>query len=189
MEALKERIRREGRNLGNGILKVDSFLNHQVDPALMLAVGGALAAHFGAMGINKVLTAEISGIAPAFTTALALGVPVVYARKTRPVTMPEQVYRETAPSHTKGVDVELLVSPEFLGPGDKLLIVDDFLARGKTIDALVRLAQQAGAEIKGVGVVIEKAFEGGRSELAYLNVPVHSLAVITRMADGEISFG
>jgi len=189
VEALKERIRREGRNLGNGILKVDSFLNHQVDPALMLAVGGALAAHFGAMGINKVLTAEISGIAPAFTTALALGVPVVYARKTRPVTMPEQVYRETAPSHTKGVDVELLVSPEFLGPGDKLLIVDDFLARGKTIDALVRLAQEAGAEIKGVGVVIEKAFEGGRSELAYLNVPVHSLAVITRMADGEISFG
>lgn len=189
MEALKERIRREGRNLGNGILKVDSFLNHQVDPALMLAVGGALAAHFGAMGINKVLTAEISGIAPALTTALALGVPVVYARKTRPVTMPRQVYRETAPSHTKGVDVELLVSPEFLGPGDRVLIIDDFLARGKTIDALVRLAQAAGAEIKGVGVVIEKAFEGGRSELAYLNVPIYSLAVITRMANSEIVFG
>jgi xanthine phosphoribosyltransferase len=94
VEALKERIRREGKNLGNGILKVDSFINHQVDPALMLAIGGALAAHFGAMGINKVLTAEISGIAPAFTTALALGVPVVYARKTKPVTMPEQVYRQ-----------------------------------------------------------------------------------------------
>ena len=188
MEALKERIRREGRNLGNGILKVDSFLNHQVDPALMLAVGGALAARFGAMGINKVLTAEISGIAPALTTALALGVPVVYARKTRPVTMPKQVYHETAPSHTKGIDVELMVSPEFLGPQDKVLIIDDFLARGKTIDALVRLAQAAQAEIKGVGVVIEKAFEGGRSELAYLKVPVHSLAVIARMEDGEITF-
>jgi len=188
LEALKERIRREGRNLGNGILKVDSFLNHQVDPALMLAVGGALAARFGAMGINKVLTAEISGIAPALTTALALGVPVVYARKTRPVTMPRQVYRETAPSHTKGIDVELMVSPEFLGPQDKVLIIDDFLARGKTIDALVRLAQAAQAEIKGVGVVIEKAFEGGRLELAYLKVPVHSLAVIARMEDGEITF-
>jgi xanthine phosphoribosyltransferase len=188
LEALKERIRREGRNLGNGILKVDSFLNHQVDPALMLAVGGALAARFGAMGINKVLTAEISGIAPALTTALALGVPVVYARKTRPVTMPKQVYHETAPSHTKGIDVELMVSPEFLGPQDKVLIIDDFLARGKTIDALVRLAQAAQAEIKGVGVVIEKAFEGGRSELAYLKVPVHSLAVIARMEDGEITF-
>jgi xanthine phosphoribosyltransferase len=188
VEALKERIRREGKNLGNGILKVDSFINHQVDPALMLAIGGALAAHFGAMGINKVLTAEISGIAPALTTALALGVPIVYARKTKPVTMPEQVYRQLAPSHTKGEYVELMASPEFLGPGDKLLIVDDFLARGKTIDALARLAIDAGAEIKGVGAVIEKAFEGGREELAYLNVPIYSLAVIREMNDQEIIF-
>jgi xanthine phosphoribosyltransferase len=188
VEALKERIRREGKNLGNGILKVDSFINHQVDPGLMLAIGGALAAHFGAMGINKVLTAEISGIAPALTTALALGVPIVYARKTKPVTMPEQVYRQLAPSHTKGEYVELMTSPEFLGPGDKLLIVDDFLARGKTIDALARLALDAGAEIKGVGAVIEKAFEGGREELAYLNVPIYSLAVIREMNDQEIIF-
>ena len=114
MEALKERIRREGKNLGNGILKVDSFLNHQVDPALMLAAGGALAAHFGAMGITKVLTAEISGIAPALTTALALGVPVVYGRKTKPITMPNQVFVQSAPSHTKGQEVYLMVSPEFL---------------------------------------------------------------------------
>jgi xanthine phosphoribosyltransferase len=189
MEALKERIRREGRNLGNGILKVDSFINHQVDPAMMLAAGGALAAHFGAMGINKVLTAEISGIAPALTTALALGVPVVYARKTKPVTMPKQVYSETAPSHTKGEYVELMASPEFLGPGDKVLIIDDFLARGKTIDALARLAIDAGAEIKGIGAVIEKAFEGGREELSYLKVPIHSLAVITEMTNGDIIFG
>jgi xanthine phosphoribosyltransferase len=188
VEALKERIRREGRNLGSGILKVDSFINHQVDPALMLAIGGALAAHFGAMGINKVLTAEISGIAPALTTALALGVPVVYARKTKPVTMPDLVYRESAPSHTKGEYVELMASPEFLGPDDKVLIIDDFLARGKTIDALARLAIDAGAEIKGVGAVIEKAFEGGRDELAYLNVPIYSLAVIQEMMHDEIVF-
>jgi xanthine phosphoribosyltransferase len=188
VEALKERIRREGKNLGNGILKVDSFINHQVDPALMLAIGGALAAHFGAMGINKVLTAEISGIAPALTTALALGVPIVYARKTKPVTMPQQRYRQTAPSHTKGEFVELMVSPEFLGPNDKVLIIDDFLARGKTIDALARLAIEARAEIKGVGAVIEKAFEGGRAELAYLNVPIYSLAVITQMTGDEIIF-
>jgi xanthine phosphoribosyltransferase len=188
VEALKERIRREGKNLGNGILKVDSFINHQVDPALMLAIGGALAAHFGAMGINKVLTAEISGIAPALTTALALGVPIVYARKTKPVTMPEQRYRQTAPSHTKGEFVELMVSPEFLGPGDKVLIIDDFLARGKTIDALARLVIEARAEIKGVGAVIEKAFERGRAELAYLNVPIYSLAVITQMTGDEIIF-
>ena len=111
MEALKQRIRTEGVNLGGGILKVDSFINHQVDPALMLAVGGALAAHFGAMGITKVLTAEISGIAPALTTALALGVPVVYGRKTKPITMPDDAFIASAPSHTKGKEVNLMVSP------------------------------------------------------------------------------
>ena len=188
MEALKERIRREGVNLGGGILKVDSFINHQVDPALMLAVGGALAAHFGAMGITKVLTAEISGIAPALTTALALGVPVVYGRKTKPITMPEKIFIASAPSHTKGKEVELMVSPEFLSSKDKVLIIDDFLATGHTILALVRLAQQAGAEVVGVGAVIEKSFEGGRAQLEALGLRVRSLAVIKAMTDGEIIF-
>ncbi len=188
MEALKERIRREGQNLGNGILKVDSFLNHQVDPALMLAVGGALAAHFGALGITKVLTAEISGIAPALTTALALGVPVVYGRKTKPITMPEDIFVASAPSHTKGKEVRLMVSPEFLGQEDKILVIDDFLATGNTIMALVRLAQQAGAEVIGVGAVIEKSFEGGRARLEARNLRVRSLAVIAKMTDDEIIF-
>ncbi len=188
MEALKERIRREGQNLGNGILKVDSFINHQVDPALMLAVGGALAAHFGALGITKVLTAEISGIAPALTTALALGVPVVYGRKTKPITMPDDVYTSAAPSHTKGEEVHLMVSPEFIGPADKLIIIDDFLATGHTIMALIRLAQQSGAEVIGVGAVIEKAFEGGRARLEAMDLRVRSLAVIEKMTEDEIIF-
>ncbi|MCB0155372.1 MAG: xanthine phosphoribosyltransferase [Anaerolineae bacterium] len=188
MEALKQRIRQQGQNLGNGILKVDSFLNHQVDPALMLAVGGALAAHFGALGITKVLTAEISGIAPALTTALALGVPVVYGRKSKPITMPDEVFIATAPSHTKGKEVQLMVSPEFLGAADKVLIIDDFLATGYTIQALVRLAQQAGAEVIGVGAVIEKSFEGGRAKLEEQGIRVRSLAVIEKMTDDEIFF-
>ena len=188
MEALKQRILSEGQNLGGGILKVDSFLNHQVDPALMLAVGGALAAHFGALGITKVLTAEISGIAPALTTALALGVPVVYGRKTKPITMPEDIYIQSAPSHTKGKEVHLMVSPEFMGSEDKVLIIDDFLATGNTIMALVRLAQQAGAEVIGVGAVIEKSFEGGRAELEAQGIRVRSLAVIQEMTDTEIIF-
>jgi xanthine phosphoribosyltransferase len=188
MEALKERIRREGVNLGKGILKVDSFINHQVDPALMLAAGGALAAHFGAMGITKVLTAEISGIAPALTTALALGVPVVYGRKTKPITMPQNVYTATAPSHTKGKEISLMISPEFLDNRDKVLIIDDFLATGHTIMALVRLAQQAGADVLGVGAVIEKSFEGGRAQLEALGLRVRSLAVIEAMTDEEIVF-
>ena len=188
MEALKQRILNEGQNLGGGILKVDSFLNHQVDPALMLAVGGALAAHFGALGITKVLTAEISGIAPALTTALALGVPVVYGRKTKPITMPEDIYIQSAPSHTKGKEVQLMVSPEFMGAEDKVLIIDDFLATGHTIMALVRLAQQAGAEVIGVGAVIEKSFEGGRAALEAQGIRVRSLAVIKEMTDTEIIF-
>jgi xanthine phosphoribosyltransferase len=188
MEALKERIRREGVNLGGGILKVDSFINHQVDPALMLAVGGALAAHFGAMGITKVLTAEISGIAPALTTALALGVPVVYGRKTKPITMPDDAFIASAPSHTKGQEVSLMVSPEFLHSRDKVLIIDDFLATGNTIMALVQLARQAGAEVVGVGAVIEKSFEGGRASLEAMGIRVRSLAVIEAMTDDEIIF-
>lgn len=186
MELLKERIAREGVNMGHGILKVDSFINHQVDPALMLAVGGALAARFAHLGANKIVTAEISGIAPALTTGLALGIPVVYARKTKPVTMHPNAMRASAPSHTKGVMTELMVSPEFLGPRDHVLVIDDFLARGKTIRALVDLVLDAGAQLVGIGAVIEKRFEGGREELADLNVPVETLAIITSMDNGKI---
>ncbi len=188
MDLLKERILREGKNLGRGILKVDTFLNHQVDPALMLEVGRELAARFADSTVTKVLTAEISGIAPALTTALALDVPVVYARKTKPITMTDPVFVEAAPSHTKGVAIFLMTSPEFLGPGDRILIVDDFLATGQTICALVRMVQHAGAELVGIGAVIEKAFEGGRQVLEPLGVPVHALAVISDMRDGRIAF-
>ncbi|MCS7285583.1 MAG: xanthine phosphoribosyltransferase [Anaerolineae bacterium] len=189
MEILKERILREGKNLGGGILKVDSFINHQVDPRLMVEVGQELARRFAHLEITKVLTAEISGIAPALTTALALGVPLVYARKTRPITMVNGAYRQLAPSHTKGRMVELMVSVEFLKPGDKVLIVDDFLATGQTIEALVRIVEMSGATLVGIGAVIEKTFEGGRERLRYLNVPIESLVKITDMADGRIVFG
>lgn len=186
MLSLNDRIRREGKNLGRGILKVDSFINHQVDPMLMLSVGQAMAARFYNRGVTKVLTAEISGIAPALTTALALQIPVVYARKTMPVTMHPNAITASAPSHTKGDTVELMVSPEFLGPGDRVLIIDDFLASGHTIKALVELAQLAGATIVGIGAVIEKAFENGRDQLDHLGVPIEALAVITSMDDGKI---
>lgn len=188
MELLKQRIMAEGRNLGRGILKVDSFINHQVDPVLMLEVGKALAARFADAGVTKVITAEISGIAPALTTALALGVPIVYARKSRPITMPTGAYRDTAPSHTKGHEVELLVSPEFLDARDRVLLIDDFLATGQTIAALVRIVEQAGATLVGIGAVIEKTFEGGRALLQPLGVPIESLVIITGMENGRIEF-
>ncbi len=188
MQALKQRILAEGRNLGQGILKVDSFVNHQVDPALMVEVGRALADRFRDAGVTKVITAEISGIAPALTTALALGVPVVYARKSKPITMSNGAYRDTAPSHTKGHLVELFVSPEYLGPQARVLLVDDFLATGQTIAALVRIVEQAGATLVGIGTVIEKRFEGGRELLQPLGVPIESLAIITSMENGRIEF-
>jgi xanthine phosphoribosyltransferase len=188
MKALKERILRDGEDLGRGILKVDKFINHQVDPALMLEAGRELAACFADIGATKVLTAEISGIAPALTTALALDIPLVYARKTKPITMTEPVYVEAAPSHTKGVSVFLMASPEFLGPGDRVLIIDDFLASGQTINALVRMVRHAGADLVGIGALIEKAFEAGRAKLEPLGVPLHALAVIADMSNGQITF-
>jgi xanthine phosphoribosyltransferase len=188
MEQLVDRIRREGRNLGNGILKVDGFINHQVDPALMDACGKEFARRFGGVGATKVLTAEISGIAPALTTALHLGLPVVYARKTKPITMPDQVFLTLSPSHTKGRMVELIISPEYLSGGERVLIIDDFLASGATILGLVRLAQVAGAEVIGIGALVEKTFEGGRTALAHLNVPVESLARICSLEGDKILF-
>jgi xanthine phosphoribosyltransferase len=186
---LIERIRRDGRNLGNGILKVDGFINHQVDPALMDACGQELASRFVNLGATKVLTAEISGIAPALMTARYLHLPVVYARKTKPITMPDQVFLTLAPSHTKGRMVELIVSPEYLAGHEKVLIIDDFLASGATIMGLVRLAQTAGASVVGVGALIEKVFEGGRALLRPIGIPVESLVCITSMDDGQIIFG
>ncbi len=188
MDILKQRILQEGKHLGHGILKVDSFINHQVDAGLMMLLGREFARRFGYLHPTKVLTAEISGIAPALATAFALDVPLLYARKTRPITMPENAYREVAPSHTKGKVVELMVSPEFLGPEDRVLIVDDFLATGQTIMALVRIVEKAGATLVGVGAVIEKAFEGGRALLEPLGIPVESLVVIERFENGDIVF-
>lgn len=188
MQQLRERIEKEGQNLGGGILKVDGFINHQVDARLMDACGAEFAALFKDLGATKILTAEISGIAPAVMTAKHLGLPVVYARKTKPITMPDQVFLTLAPSHTKGRTVELIVSPEYLAGGEKVLIIDDFLASGATILGLVRLAQTAGARLVGIGALIEKTFEGGRAALEALGVPVVSLVAIANMDDGRIEF-
>jgi xanthine phosphoribosyltransferase len=188
MEALKARILAEGRDLGSGILKVDSFINHQVDVALMKECGEELARRFASVHITKVVTVEISGIAPAIMTAMALGVPIVYARKTRPITMPDLIYLTTAPSHTKGLMVDLMISPEYLRKGDRVLIVDDFLASGQTILALIKLLRAAGTIVVGIGAVVEKTFEGGREALKDVGVPIESLAIIKEMKDGEITF-
>ena len=187
MKALVERIRNEGKNLGRGILKVDGFVNHQLDPELTMEMGRCFAQRFaaaGVTGITKIITAEVSGIAPALTTGIVLGVPIIYARKTRPITMPSGFFSARAPSHTKGGVVDLIVSPEYLEPADRVLLIDDFLATGQTIDALASLVADCGATLCGIGCIIEKSFEGGRQQLAHLAVPIVALATIESM-DGD----
>lgn len=185
---LVARIAAEGRSLGNGILKVDGFINHRLEPKLTLEMGRIFAERFAAAGVsdvNKVVTAEVSGIAPALTTGMALGVPVVYARKKRPVTMAD-VLGAHAPSRTKGGVTPLYLSPEYVGPGDRVLLIDDFLASGRTILALAELIARCGAELLGVGCVIEKTFEPGRAALSPLGVPVVSLAAVTHLGEDGV---
>ena len=186
MRALKQRISEGAQNLGDGILNVTGFINHQVDVALMDRCGRELAGRFADAGATKVLTAETSGIAPALTTALHLGVLMVYARKAKPITLPERVFHTRAPSHTGGSDGELIVSPEYLRPEDRVLIVDDFLAFGHTVIALARLVRMAEATLVGVGVLVEKSFEEGRIACGPLQVPVEALATVVDMRAGRI---
>ncbi len=191
MQALKERIQAEGRNLGSGILKIDSLLNHQLYPDLMYRMGEEMAQRFSGVKVDRILTAEISGIAPALMTGYVMKVPVVYARKLKPITMSGPVFLETAPSHTKGGEVNLLVSAEFLLPDQDVLIIDDFLATGQTLRALVRMVESAQSRVAGVGVVVEKTFEGGRAFMrakGYAHLPVEALCTIVSMENGTIQF-
>lgn len=189
MQALVDRIRRDGRNLGQNILKVDGFINHQLDPVLTMEMGKAFVQAFQAAGVEnvtKVITAEVSGIAPALAVGYQLNAPVIYARKKRPITMPNNVYEAEAPSPTKGGVVRLIVSPEYLFPTDRVLLIDDFLASGLTIEALAGLVARCGATLCGIGCVIEKAFQEGRQRLAHLHVPIVTLAVIESMEGDQI---
>ena len=136
---------------------------------------------------SKVARGDLPEFA-ALATASVLSLPVVYARKTKPITMPDQIFLTLAPSHTKGRTVELIVSPEYLGREERVLIIDDFLASGQTIMGLVRLASAAGASVVGIGALIEKRFEGGRALLSSLSVPIEALAVIISMEAGRIEF-
>lgn len=179
MKELEERIAQEGTFLPGGILKVDSFLNHQVDPLLMQRTGQEIARLFRDVKIDKVLTIEASGIAPAMAAALSLGVPMVFAKKAKPNTM-ENCYQTTVHSATKSKNYELLVSKQFLKNGDLVLLVDDFLANGNATMALLDLCQQAGANVVGAAYLIEKEFMGGRKLVQEHNpgLRIESLAIV-----------
>ena len=184
MNALIQRIRLEGTPLGHGnvgIVKLDSLINHQLDPQLTLEMGQAFKARLeaaGVSGVTRVLTVEVSGIAAALTTALAYGVPMVYARKTRPITLSPDPYTAGAVSRTKGNEVTLSVSRDFLSSSDRVIIIDDFLASGKTLMAMVDIVRQSGAVLLGLGGIVEKTYDGGRALLEPLGIPIVSLACI-----------
>ena len=181
MHELDQRILAEAVYLGNGIVKLDSFLNHRIDTILMTRIGKELARQLlegGASSVNKVVTAETSGIAPALTTAQALGVPMVFARKKRPVTLVGDCYQSSARSHTKGELATLHISGEYLSPDDRVVIIDDFLGTGDTAEAMLDLVEQSGATLCGIGYVIEKVFEHGRDHMREIEAPVVALARI-----------
>jgi xanthine phosphoribosyltransferase len=188
MKLLLERITRDGKYLGNGILKVDAFMNHQIDSLLMQSIGEEFARRFARCKATRILTAETSGIAPALAAGIALKLPVVFARKHKPITMAGEPFRQEAKSHTKGGTVELIVSSEYLTASDQVLIIDDFLASANTILALEKLVASSGAKLVGIGAVIEKAFQGGRALLSDLHVPIESLAVIEKFDGDKIVF-
>jgi xanthine phosphoribosyltransferase len=189
MQLLKDRIIKDGQIIGSEILKVDSFLNHQIDVALVLELGKELARRFAGLGINKILTIESSGIAIACATAMHMdGLPVVFAKKAAPNTMTDGYYSVEVTSFTKRTVSSVMVSKKYLGKDDKVLIVDDFLAHGEAAIGLAKLAVLAGAEVKGIGVAVEKEFQGGSAKLREKGYRVESLAVITSMKDGQITF-
>jgi xanthine phosphoribosyltransferase len=185
MDLLKNRIVSEGRIIGTDILKVDSFLNHQIDPNIMQEVGKAFAEAFSGENITKVLTIESSGIAPALSTALCLGVPVIFARKTTSRNLDIDTYISTVHSFTKGTDYVIRVSKRYLDEKDTVLLIDDFLAKGCALKGLIDIVGQSGAKLAGAGIVIEKGFQEGGALIRGLGIRVHSLAIVKEMSEKE----
>lgn len=188
MDQLKQRIRTQGRILPNAVLKVDSFLNHQLDPMLLEAIGSAFALRFTQERIDKVLTVEASGIPIALFTAKALGVNALFAKKFPINKQFDDGYTTLVTSYTKGTSHQIHVDAAFLSPGERVLIVDDFLANGEAALGLIRLVEQAQAIVVGVGIVIEKGFQPGGQRLRQVGIRVESLAIIASMDEQGITF-
>lgn len=188
MKLLKDKVMAEGIVLGENVLKVDSFLNHQMDPVLMREVGSEFARRFAGEGVTKVLTIESSGIAPAIMTSLELGVPMIFARKHKSLTLKDDILVEKVYSFTKRESNEITVSRKFLHPEDRVLIIDDFLANGEAAFGLARIVEQVGASVVGVGIVIEKSFQPGARLLEEAGYRVESLVRIASLENGTVAF-
>ena len=183
MELLKQRIRQDGTVKGNDVLKVDSFLNHQMDVALFEEIGREFQRRFADCGVNKILTIEASGIGIACITAQSFHCPVLFAKKSQTKNIAGEVYTTKVESFTHGKVYDVIVSKKFLGPDDTVLIIDDFLANGAALEGLIDLVNQAGARLAGAGIVIEKAFQPGGDRLRAKGVRVESLARVKSMSE------
>lgn len=188
MNTLKEKIKSDGTALSESVLKVDSFLNHQIDPQLMKEIGEEFAGRFASENITRILTIESSGIAPAVMAGIVLNVPVVFARKRKSLTLSGDLYSAKVHSFTKNETNDISISKAFLEEGDTVLIIDDFLANGQALLGLIDIVEQAGAALAGAGIVIEKGFQSGGAELRKRGVRVESLAIIRSLKEGTIEF-
>ena len=188
MKLLEDRIRSDGEVLPGNVLKINSFLNHQVDPELMKKVGEEFSHLFKDSGITKVLTCEASGIAPGVMTAYELHVPLVFARKKKPATLNDAVYWADVYSYTKKVTNQICVEQKFLDQDDCLLIIDDFLANGEAVKGMINIANQAGAQIAGVGIVVAKTFQGGSKWIKNHGYHLEALAEIDSLANNQVHF-
>ena len=183
MELLKQRIRQDGVVKGTDVLKVDSFLNYQMDVALFEEIGREFQRRFCDCGVNKILTIEASGIGIACVTAQFFHCPVIFAKKSQTKNIAGEVYNTKVESFTHGRVYDVIVAKQFLGPGDRVLIIDDFLANGAALEGLIDLVNQAGAELVGAGIVIEKAFQPGGARIRAKGIRVESLAKVKSMSE------
>jgi xanthine phosphoribosyltransferase len=188
MDLLKKRIQTDGLVLNDTLLKVDSFLNQQIDPELMMKIGEEFARRFQGEPITKILTIESSGIAVSVMAGLVLKVPVVFARKKKSVTITEDVYYTKVYSFTKQESNDIIVSKQFIKKEDNVLIVDDFLANGEAAAGLATIVHQANAKVIGIGIVIEKSFQPGAKKLMQAGYRVESLARIGSFSNGQVNF-
>ncbi|MCT8138781.1 xanthine phosphoribosyltransferase [Anaerobacillus sp. CMMVII] len=188
MKELKEAIINKGVVLSKGVLKVDSFLNHQIDPMLVMQIGKQFAKRFKQTKITKILTIESSGIAPSLTTALELNIPLVFARKKKSLTLSSNLLTAKVYSYTKNETNEITVSKDFISCDDHVLIIDDFLANGEAALGLATLVEQAGATIAGIGIVIEKSFQPGREKLEAAGYNVEALARLASLENNRVQF-
>lgn len=188
MKLLEDRIKKDGEVLDGDVLKINSFLNHQVDPQLMMQCGEEFKRLFADQKIDKVLTCEASGIAPGVMTAYVLDVPMVFARKKKPSTLNDAVYWADVFSYTKKVNNKICVEEKFLHKGENLLIIDDFVAQGEAVKGMVNIAKQAECNIVGVGAVVAKTFQGGSDWVKQHGLHFEALASIDSFKDGQVHF-